>query len=122
MIKGVECDENYFFYYINGFIAFNHTVVLTFFTESELATFKERTHRESGFINERFTIKFNKDYTILEGANLVNPTDPWIDGLNMPYSTVFCVARYLYLTFLFMTKQQNGFWTSLSSGGYMDRR
>ena len=97
-----------------------------FYCTSELATGlakKGNTYRESGIIKERFTIKFNKDYTILEGAHLGGTSKPMDCSLRFKYSlpsTIFCVAReYVPNIFMYDKTTKRFLLTSLSSGGYI---
>ena len=91
------------------------------YCESELATgfFKEdRAWIESGFNKKRFTVKFNDDYTKLEGISYA-PMDCSIQYKTKP-STLFCVhLEYEYKTFVFDRITKRFLFSSISSGSYV---
>ena len=96
------------------------------YCESELATglFKEgNTYRESSFIKERLTIKFNKDYTRLDSNNFGDSIymNCSLRFKHVRPNTVFCVApEYVPDIFIYNKITKRFLLTKISSGGYVN--
>ena len=92
------------------------------YCESELAIGfikEDRTWIESGFEKKRFTVKFNDDYTKLEGISYA-PMDCSIQYETQQPSTLFCVhLAHEYKTFVFDRITKRFLFSSISSGSYV---
>ncbi len=90
------------------------------YCKSELATgfYKENnTWKEGSFKRERFTIKFNEDYTKLEGASY----KPFYCSLPLKFTkpeNVYCVESGE--VFIYNRTTTRFLYSSLSSGGFID--
>lgn len=104
-----------------GLFSTNLKAETVLYCQSELGTgfIKEGgVWRESSFKRERFTLKFNDDFSVLEGVTY-KPMECSIQYSHKP-NLVFCVHSWgAYETFIYDKTSKRFLFSDSSSGGYV---
>ena len=117
-------DKKIFFVLITIGLFFSNTLKAetVLYCQSELATGfinKDGVWRESPFKLERFTVKFNDDFSLLEGISY-KPMECSIQYSHKP-NFISCVHLWgEYKTFMYNKIKKRFLYSGISSGSYVD--
>ena len=117
-------DKKIFFVLITIGLFFSNTLKAetVLYCQSELATGfinEDGVWKEGSFNRKRFTVKFNDDFSLLEGVSF-NPMECSIQYSHKP-NLIHCVHSWgTYQTFMYNKIKKRFLFSNISSGGYVD--